>query len=120
MPTIAMREKRAPSPRRSPRRSDKARVHDDRNPLEGERPAEGGVNRRSDRQRRLALALPSVAKRKLAPAPSECWIVAIAIAPLAMLPPTKAIAGRPVVPTLERRRCICPSDRSLDRSDSSP
>ena len=34
------------------------------------------VNRRSDRQRRSALALPSVAKRKLAPAPSECWIVA--------------------------------------------
>jgi hypothetical protein len=25
----------------------------------------------------------NVAKRKLAPAPSECWIVAIAIAPLA-------------------------------------
>jgi hypothetical protein len=44
--------------------------------------ASGGirVNRRSDRQSRSALAFPSVAKRKLAPAPTECWIVAIAIA----------------------------------------
>jgi hypothetical protein len=35
-----------------------------------------GVNRRSDRQPRSPLAFPSVAKHKLAPASSECWIVA--------------------------------------------
>ena len=62
--TCAMHEKRAPQTKPSPLRQGAGarRSH----PLRGERPAEGGVNRRSDRQRRPAPALPSVALRKRA------------------------------------------------------
>ena len=71
-------------PRRSLRRSDKARVPGDRDPLEAS-VRRGGVNRRSDRQRRSALTLPSVALRSRRSRAADDCSPSIAIVPWRLL-----------------------------------